>query len=211
MPTAREETQRQTRVRLLAAANASIVQEGVAATSIRSICAAAGRTQGAFYSNFSSKNGLLVDLMELRILEEIALLRGLVSKAAVSDIGEALRVLTERLARIAAETESSLLSTELQLHARRDQAFAEHHNATKATCEVFADLIEDIVTRYDLKPVLPPLQIGIGLYALWSGMAVQGDVAQAMPRERMLLAFFRAMTGLAPTKDHSPDVSVSAG
>lgn len=55
MPTNRKETQRQTREKLLEAAHASIVQEGVASISIRSICAAAGRTQGAFYSNFRAR------------------------------------------------------------------------------------------------------------------------------------------------------------
>lgn len=205
MPTSRKETQRQTREKLLEAAHASIVQEGVASFSIRSICAAAGRTQGAFYSNFSSKDDLLVDLMEIHILEEVSLLRRIVHEAASDTIEETLRVLAERLAYIAAEPEWSLLSIELQLHARRDEAFAKRHNATKATCyRVFCDLIEDLVESYDLLPTLPPLQIGIGLYALWSGMAMQGDVAQAMPREQMLLAFFRAMTGLH-TMQHGSD------
>ena len=45
----REETQRQTRDKLLAAAHSSIVEEGVAAMSIRNICSAAGHSQGAFY------------------------------------------------------------------------------------------------------------------------------------------------------------------
>ena len=197
MPVSRKETQRQTRDRLLEAAHASIVEEGVASISIRSICAAAGRTHGAFYSNFSSKDDLLVDLMEMHILEEVSFLRRILSEAAGNDVDETLRILTERLAYVATEPEWSLLSIELQLHARRDSDFARRHNASKATCyRVFCELIEDLVIRYNLLPALPPLQIGIGLYALWSGMAVQGDVAQAMPREQMLLAFFRAMTGL---------------
>lgn len=209
MPISRKETQRQTREKLLAAANATIVEEGMASISIRSICTAAGHTQGAFYSNFESKDDLLVDLMEMHILEEIALLRGLVVAVdgAQDDIEATLHVLTQRLVELAAQPHWSLLSVELQLHARRDPVFAERHNATKATCyNVFSQLIEDLATRYDLRLSLPPMQIGIGLYALWSGMAVQGDVAGAMPREQMLLAFFRAMTGLV-SRDHTSPFS----
>ena len=47
------------------------------------------------------------------------------------------------------------------------------------------------------------------LAALWSGMAVQGDVAGAMPREQMLLAFFRALTGLAPSRDQASPFSAT--
>lgn len=210
MPVSRKETQRQTREKLLAAANATIVEEGMASISIRSICTAAGHSQGAFYSNFDSKDDLLVDLMEMHILEEIALLRGLVAEVdgEKDDVEATLYVLTQRLAALAAQPQWSLLSVELQLHARRDPVFAERHNATKSTCyKVFSQLIEDLVTRYQLKPALPSMQIGIGLYALWSGMAVQGDVAGAMPREQMLLAFFRAMTGLISVRGHTSPFS----
>lgn len=212
MPISRKETQRQTREKLLAAANATIVEEGVASISIRSICTAAGHSQGAFYSNFASKDDLLVDLMEIHILEEIALLRGLVAEVdgQQDDIEATLCVLTRRLTELAAQPQWSLLSVELQVHARRDPVFAKRHNASKATCyKVFSQLIDDLVARYDLKPALPSRQIGIGLYALWSGMAVQGDVAGAMPREQMLLAFFRALTGLAPSRDQASPFSAT--
>ena len=72
----RKETQRQTRDKLLAAAHSSIVEEGVAAMSIRNICSAAGHSQGAFYSNFASKDDLLVEILQAHIQDEVVLLRG---------------------------------------------------------------------------------------------------------------------------------------
>ncbi|WP_235890442.1 TetR/AcrR family transcriptional regulator [Sandaracinobacter neustonicus] len=197
MSSKRKDTQRQTRDRLVAAAHASIVEEGVAAMSIRNICTAAGHTQGAFYSNFASKDDLLVEILQSHIQDEVTLLRDLVAHCAGDDIETTLQVLAARLAKLAEEAQWSLLSIELQLHARREPAFAARHYEGKAAChQVFAGLVSDLAERFGLRPILPPLQTGIGLYALWMGLAVQGEVEGAVPRDRMLVGFFRALMGL---------------
>lgn len=193
----RKETQRQTRDRLIAAAHASIVEEGVAAMSIRNICSAAGYSQGAFYSNFASKEDLLVEIMQAHIEDEVKLLRDLVRWADSAGIETTLKLLAERPAQLAAEPQWSLLSIELQLHARRDSAFAERHQEGKAASyRMFGELVADLVGHFSLHPALPAEQTGIGLYALWMGLAVQGDVEGAIPRDEMLIGFFRAMAGL---------------
>lgn len=197
MRTTRKDTQRQTRDRLMAAAHASIVKEGVVAMSIRNICGAAGHSQGAFYSNFASKGDLLVEIMQSHIQDEVTLMRDLVRQAEGADIEATLQMLADRLAQLAAEPQWSQLSIELQLHARRDPAFAERHSDGKASCyRMFGDLVADLTRRFNLRPALPPQQTGIGLYALWMGLAVQGDIAGAIPREQMLVGFFRAVVGL---------------
>lgn len=202
MPLSRKDTQRQTRDRLVAAAHSSIIEEGVAGISIRNICSAAGHSQGAFYSNFSSKDDLLADILQSHIHDEIMLLRDLVAQCSDNDIEPALKLLAARLAELAEEPQWSLLSIELQLHARRDAAFAERHRACKASCyQMFGDLVVDLTRRFGLRPILPPMQAGIGLYALWMGLAVQGDVKGAIPRDEMFVAFFRAMAGVMPPQD----------
>jgi hypothetical protein len=60
---------------------------------------------------------------------------------------------------------------------------------------MFGELVADLTQRFALRP-LPAMQAGIGLYGLWMGLAVQGDVEGAMPRDEMLVGFFRAMAGL---------------
>ena len=193
----RKETQRLTKDRLLAAAHSAIVSEGVAALSIRNICGAAGHSQGAFYSNFDGKKDLLVEVMEAHIHDEVAMLRDLVRRSEGEDIETTLRALAHRLAKLATEPRWSLLSIELQLHARRDPSFAERHQASKAFCyRMFGELVLDLTRRFDLHPTLDPRQAGIGLYALWMGLAVQGDVAGAIPRDEMLVGFFRAVAGV---------------
>ncbi|PZP38741.1 MAG: TetR/AcrR family transcriptional regulator [Azospirillum brasilense] len=202
MPLTRKDTQRQTRDRLIAAAHSSIVEEGVAAMSIRNICSAAGHSQGAFYSNFASKDDLLVEILQSHIQDEVTLLRDLVAHCSGDDIEATLQVLAARLAKLADEAQWSLLSIELQLHARRDPAFAERHREGKAACyRMFGELVADLTQRFALRPTLPPMQTGIGLYTLWMGMAVQGAVEGAMPRDEMLVGFFRVMAGLGASHE----------
>ena len=110
MRTTRKDTQRQTRDRLMAAAHASIVKEGVVAMSIRNICGAAGHSQGAFYSNFASKGDLLVEIMQSHIQDEVTLMRDLVRQAEGADIEATLQMLADRLAQLAAEPQWSQLS-----------------------------------------------------------------------------------------------------
>lgn len=191
MPLTRKDTQRQTRDRLIAAAHTSIIEEGVAAMSIRNICSAAGHSQGAFYSNFASKDDLLVEILQSHIQDEVTLLRDLVAHCSGDDIEATLQVLAARLAKLAGEAQWSLLSIELQ-----------RHREGKAACyRMFGELVADLTQRFALRPALPPMQTGIGLYALWMGLAVQGDVEGAMPRDEMLVGFFRAMAGLGSSHE----------
>lgn len=61
----RAESREQTRQRLLDAAMTSIATKGLVATSVEDITAKAGYTRGAFYSNFSSKSELFIELLRL--------------------------------------------------------------------------------------------------------------------------------------------------
>ncbi|WP_024898648.1 TetR/AcrR family transcriptional regulator [Brucella rhizosphaerae] len=191
----RKQSQDQTRQRLIAAGQASIADEGVSATSIRHICEQAGHSQGAFYSNFATKDDLLLEIMRVHVESEVASLRAIIAEGDPNDPEGTMARFAGRLAELAAIPEWSLLSIELQLHAQRDPAFALRYNEYKAACHVeFARLVEDLLALNDLSPAMTPHQTGIALYALWSGLIVQGSVEGALPRDQVLLAFFRAIT-----------------
>ncbi len=193
----REESQRLTRERLLEAARREVVRGGVMAVSLRGVCEAAGYSQGAFYSNFASRDDLLLELMERHVHEEVQALRALIAANAEADLDATLRRIAERLAELSEAPEWSLLAVELQLYARRDAKFAARYDAGKASYHAeFAAALDELIQRYRLRPALPSLQIAIGLYALWCGFAVQGTVRDAIPRSDMLLAFFRAVAGV---------------
>src|SRR5947209_13762797 len=63
----RAERQAQTRRELLDAAARVFVKRGFTGSSVEEISAEAGYTRGAFYSNFRSKNELLVELLHERV------------------------------------------------------------------------------------------------------------------------------------------------
>ena len=202
----REVSQQHTKQRLLDAAKAEVVRGGVVGASIRGICEAAGFSQGAFYSNFESRDDLLLQLMTQHVSEEAQTLRLLVAETINADFDATLRHLSERLAELSQTPEWSLLAVELQLYAQRDPAIAQRYEASKAAYhQEFANVVEGLVQRYGLEPALPSLQIAIGLYSLWLGLAAQGAVRGALPRGALMLAFFRATTG-AP-KNSANDIT----
>lgn len=192
----REQSRLETRRRLIAAAHAAIVRGGIGAVSLRAVCEDAGYSQGAFYSNFASRDDLLLALMHDHLHEEVQTLQSIVRSVQGEGLETVLSTLAARLAVLARDAQWSLLAIELQLHAQRDQAFAAAYDAEKAGFHAaFALIVEEIVRQHGLAPVLPPLQIAVGLYALWSGLAAQGAPPGAWPRDEIFLAFLCAAIG----------------
>lgn len=68
----REERQQQTRAALIDAAARVFVRRGFQGSSVEEICAEAGYTRGAFYSNFTSKQQLFVELLHDRLFNRYA-------------------------------------------------------------------------------------------------------------------------------------------
>jgi AcrR family transcriptional regulator len=197
----REQSRLETREQLIASAQAAIRRDGIGGLSLRRLCEEAGYSQGAFYSNFAGRDDLLLALMERYVLAEVETLRRLVQVTQGEVLDDVLATIATRLADLAKQTEWSLLAIELQLHAQRDARFADAYNAAKISYHAeFASLVDEILQRHHLVSAVPPLQIAIGLYALWSGLAVQGTVPGAGPRDEIFLAFLRAIFGAAPSK-----------
>ncbi|HAS23669.1 TetR/AcrR family transcriptional regulator [Idiomarina loihiensis] len=190
----RREQQEQTRVRLIDAANRMFAEVGIIAASLRNLCARAGFSQGAFYSNFTSKDELLLSVIERHIQQEVSLMQELVSKSDSEGIDGALDRLAYRLSELARDPQWSLLSVELQLHSRRDPSFAERSEKVKmASLREFSVLLENLINRHNLAPVMPVFDLARGLYALWSGLALQGSIKEALPRDQVFLSFLRNM------------------
>jgi len=64
MARTQEERKAETRSRLLAAAAELFADHGVDAVSVDAVAEAAGRTSGAVYAHFGSKQGLLLALLD---------------------------------------------------------------------------------------------------------------------------------------------------
>jgi AcrR family transcriptional regulator len=116
-----------TRERILDAARDVFAERGVYGATVEQICAHAGFTRGAFYSNFADKDDLLRALIEreqARLFDSIDANFGLVAEMAATvtgDPGPALAPLADRLLRsVPPGRELALIREELEIHAIRD-------------------------------------------------------------------------------------------
>lgn len=126
----RSESQAQTRDRLAQAARQEFAWRGVAAASIDRISESAGYSRGAFYSNFSGKHELLLELQAQHQAAEIDAWQTLLD--AEGTLAEVLPALRDRFDAFARNADDFLFSTELQLEAVRNPEVAERYRAFSA-------------------------------------------------------------------------------
>ncbi len=119
-----------TRERVLDAARDEFAERGVFGGTVEDICARAGFTRGAFYSNFADKNELLRALIARehdRLLAHLdANIEGPEWTAAVGgDPRATMAAIADRLLHsVPADRQLSLVFDELEIHAVRDPAIA---------------------------------------------------------------------------------------
>jgi AcrR family transcriptional regulator len=114
-----------TRERLLDAARTVLAREGIQGASVEHICDQAGFTRGAFYSNFSSKDELVLALFDREREAMLALLREAADPASFEglDVVEAVGVIMDRFLLLQPpDREWYLVHAEFQLRGVRDDA-----------------------------------------------------------------------------------------
>lgn len=121
----REESQALTRSKLLDSAARVVAAEGYEGASIDKIAEAAGFSKGAFYSNFSSKEELFLELLETHASQDVVEIERL-----IGGITEPAQII-DRFCAWADERASDptwgLLALELLRRARRDATFGSRH------------------------------------------------------------------------------------
>ncbi|MFM0299136.1 helix-turn-helix domain containing protein [Paraburkholderia sediminicola] len=194
----REESRLQTRAHLLAAAKRLFVERGFGATSLRDIAAEAGYTQGAFYSNFASKEELFVELMRERSKAQVTDIARTLSDPAASadDILNALEVWAQTLD---AEPEWSVLGVEFKLQGRRNPVFA---TASQALLDAHRDglayCIGQIFARLERVPPESPTVLAASFMGLSQGLALQRSMLSEVPIGHMIMVFLRSLVDAAP-------------
>lgn len=203
MRVTRKESQAHTRARLREAATEIIAHQGVAGLGLRSVCEAAGYSQGAFYSNFGCKDDLLTTLMSAHIATESHVIAELIETTQDLDFDATLQALAQMLTTREQDTLWALTSIELQLYAARCPDFAQSLAQARAQGRAaIAELIEALCARFDLRTALPASEISTGLFALWTGMILQtrlrpeGEPQQNLSATEMCLTFLRAALGV---------------
>lgn len=118
----RVEQQARTRAALIDAAAAAFAERGVHGASVEDICARAGFSRGAFYSNFERKEDLLMAVLDARERQDVAEITALFADDPdpVTFV-DRLRTRVE----VPAALDAHLLATELRAHALRDPAARE--------------------------------------------------------------------------------------
>ena len=165
----REDSRDQTTQRLLEAAQKLIAKKGLSAASVEDIAEAAGYTRGAFYSNFSSKGDLFIELLRRDHEKTHAELGALRSDALPLDlIQQRTRDLYGSLYR---DNESFMNWTEARMLAARDAKFRAKLNALLAEKRgQIAEFIDYFYQRAGIEAPVPPAAMAMGFMALVEGV-----------------------------------------
>ncbi|WP_312539134.1 TetR/AcrR family transcriptional regulator [Achromobacter mucicolens] len=190
----REQSRDQTRQRLLDAAQAIFLSKGFVAASVEDIAEQAGYTRGAFYSNFSSKSELFLQLLKRDHENVMADMR------AIFEGGESRSQMEARVldyySKHFRENDCFLLWMEGKLQAARDPDFrvgfvACLRELRAATTEYIRQFSAQVGTPLPL----PAEQLAVGLLALSDGMqfsvAFDPQAVTAEMTEAVLAGFFR--------------------
>ena len=167
---------------MLAAAKRLFVDRGFGGTSLRDIAAEAGYTQGAFYSNFASKEELFVELMRERSQTQVADIARVLSDpdASGEDILTALEVWSRT---VDAGSEWSVLGVEFKLQGRRNPAFAVASQALlDAHRDGLAYCIEQIFARLKKVPPGSPAVLPLRSWGLAGPVAAAVDPVRGADR-----------------------------
>jgi AcrR family transcriptional regulator len=193
----RQERRERTRADLLAAARRAFLRDGFHVASLDGIAEDAGYTKGAFYSNFASKDDLLVAVLEGHFSARVEAYEKLIFSTETID--DAYRVIArywhdanER------EPEWSRLVVELLAHASRNDQLRERVRVVRERAlDQIAAFIEVLAERHGVEYLLPAREIARGSGALNRGLAVEQLLAPDVPVEEfeeMHVAYMRGLT-----------------
>lgn len=168
----REESRERTREHLLEAARVAVARNGYDGTSVAEIAEAAGFSKGAFFSNYESKEALLLELLRRHKEQDIATLGRILGE--VEQGKDAAAALDRHLDGLGGYADWVRLDIELQLHAARNAAFAADYDALQSrTRSGVAHLIAALFGKVGKRPPAPPGDLADLFVALVHGLVLQ--------------------------------------
>lgn len=167
----REQSQAQTRAKLLEAGRAEVVRKGFEAASVRDIAAAAGFSQGALYSNFESKEQLLLEVLATQKEAELAQIGAALD--AIHTAEEARGALDAWIRSMPTQCDLAIFNVEIELHAGRNEDFRElYEPLAKTHIKLVGALIARIFDALKLTPATPADQLAAGFIGLSHALAL---------------------------------------
>jgi len=155
--------------KLFEAAARVFEEQGIGGASIEAIAAAAGFTRGAFYSNFRSKDELIIAMLEDHVERSIRRHRDLLARHGnIEDFLEALKNMDRGKQDPLART--PLLHMEMILYvARAEKRRPELAKRLRAVRKMIADIVETTSRNSGRSVPLNPAWIGAIVLALEDG------------------------------------------
>lgn len=191
-PPARTPRREATRARLMDAATEVFATMGFHAASIEDICARAGLTRGAFYSNFTNKDDLLLQVYALHIDRLVARAKELATRTDLRP-AQILEGFFDAWARSPLEAERLyLLQVECAMQAIRDSTGRREWTALQQRMVAeLSRVVDDLVVRRGLRIAVPTADfIRFAIAVHTGGMAAHLLEPRAVSRraiERALL------------------------
>ena len=189
----REESQIKTREQLLDAAQSSFVTNGYGGTSIRDIASQAGYSQGAFYSNFSSKEDVLLELLRRHMSREATQLFSVIGseeKTPEQMLGE----LDLWAASLNRDMDWCMLSIELQLHANRSPSFAiEYQQVWDAHRIALGGVLTALFEKFGRLLPAPANELAAAFMSLAHGLALQKSTTRPDSSGNLIMVFLRGL------------------
>lgn len=169
-----------TRTRLVEAASLVFAESGVEGSSVEAICERAGFTRGAFYSNFGSKDELLLELIRRVGEEKIAQISARVRElheGGLTRLGPA-EIVAGVLDPSSDDRASVVLMNELHTQAMRDPELARAYLALEAAMnERVAQIVAEVVEIYGLRLRVPAIEAARLLHLNWDSTAAHAAIA----------------------------------
>jgi AcrR family transcriptional regulator len=194
MSQTQQERKAETRARLLSAAAGLFADQGVDAVSIDAVAEAAGRTSGAVYSHFGSKQGLLLALLDSW---KDSILTVLLAEVAVTESPEGqLNAVWDNVS-TGDESGWSLLEHELWLRAARDREVADVIRVRNAEARRFsARLLDGWAKAFDAHPAAQSEELAVLVKGLLIGLAMQQRLEPAAVPDGLAVRGLSALLGL---------------
>jgi AcrR family transcriptional regulator len=192
-----QERKAETRTRLLDAAAELFAEQGVDAVSVDAVAEAAGRTSGAVYAHFGSKQGLLLALLDSWKDSALAVL---LAEVAVTESPR--RQLAAVWANVADGPEDEtgrwhLLEHELWLRAVRDPEVAAVLRARQAEARRFsARHLREWAAAVGARPSTDAGELAVLVRALLVGLAMQRTLEPDSVSEALAVRGLSALVGL---------------
>lgn len=189
----RQESQQLTRHNLIEAAEKEIIRVGIFEASIRQICESAGYTLGAFYSNFKDKDELLLEVLEIHTKNQFDVFKNLIKLTANQEERKVIGNIAKWLRNMQDDRIFTSLSIEFELYAHHYDTFkSQFYEKKQRWHSELALILEAIFKGQGLKPKILPIQMALGLYALWIGFAIEGS-ATVESADKVIPVFLEAL------------------